>query len=229
MEFQSIVQNIAIFSVPFVMAVVLHEVAHGWVANRFGDSTAQRAGRITLNPLPHLDLIGTVILPLFMLISQSPILFGWARPVPINPQSFSNYRKGLFWVSLAGPAMNFILAIFGAFAFVALQKWVPENFILYVPLSLMAYTTVALNFVLGLFNLIPLPPLDGSKMLESFLGHKGTQWLRTVERYSFYILIALLMTGVLRVIFYPVHLLTFSSIHLAASLLGLQNLVLPQF
>lgn len=108
-------RRVAVMFVPFLMAIVFHEFAHGWAAAKWGDNTAKDAGRLTLNPMPHIDLVGTIVLPMMMMLMPGGLLFGWAKPVPINPSRFKDYRKGLFWVSFAGPLMNFALAIVSAF------------------------------------------------------------------------------------------------------------------
>src|SRR3954464_7519318 len=164
MNFAANIQLLSIQMVPFIMAVVFHEFAHGFVANLWGDSTAKDQGRLTLNPIPHLDPIGTVLFPLINMLSGFNALIGWAKPVPIDPRRFRKYRPGLFWVSLAGPGMNILLAIISAASFFALSRWMPRTFYLYDPLIKMSLVSVSLNYALGIFNLIPLPPLDGSKI-----------------------------------------------------------------
>ncbi len=190
--------------VPFIMAVVFHEYAHGYVAKTWGDTTAKDAGRLTLNPIPHMDLMGTVVFPVIMMLSGINILFGWAKPVPINPTRFKKYRHGLFWVSLAGPGMNFLLAVLSAAVFCGIRLWVPQTFYLYEPLIGMAYVSVSLNYALGIFNLIPLPPLDGSKMVESFLSYQATRKYESISRFSLLILLGLMFTGAFSVIAYPI-------------------------
>jgi len=199
---------ISVQIVPFIMAVVFHEYAHGLMAYKCGDETAKRAGRLTMNPLPHLDPIGTVLFPLINMISGINLLFGWARPVPINPNRFKNYRRSLFLVAFAGPGMNIIIALFSAAAFCAIRLWVPGDFYLYEPLLGMSYISVSLNFALAIFNLIPLPPLDGSKLVQSFLSYEATQKYESLSRYSFFILMALLLSGGLNVLSHPIKFMT---------------------
>lgn len=220
-SFAERVQMLSIQLVPFIMAVVFHEYAHGFIANRWGDNTAKTAGRLTLNPIPHMDPIGTVLFPVMNMLMGINLLFGWARPVPINPSLFHKYRAGLFWVSLAGPGMNFLLAVLSAAAFCAFRLWLPEDFYLFEPLLNMAYVSVSLNFALGIFNLIPLPPLDGSKIVESFLPHETARKYESLSRYSFFILIALLMTGVLNVLSGPIHWFSRTTLVLMAQLFQL--------
>jgi Zn-dependent protease len=204
-SFAENIQMLSIQLVPFIMAVVFHEFAHGFIANQWGDNTAKTQGRLTLNPIPHMDPFGTLLFPIINMLTGMNILFGWAKPVPINPNRFRKYRPGLFWVSIAGPGMNFILAILSAVAFCTMQLWVPKTFYLYDPLVRMAVVSVSLNYALGIFNLIPLPPLDGSKIVEAFLPYEAAKKYESVARYSFFILMALLLTGALSILSYPIH------------------------
>ncbi len=225
MDFNSSIQRLSIMIVPFLVAVIFHEVAHGFIAYRWGDSTARDQGRITFNPAPHIDPLGTLILPVLMMFTGSGMLFGWARPVPINPSRFKKYRAGLFWVSLAGPAMNFLLAGLSGLAFAAILRFVSPEFYLFEPLMEMTKVSVMLNFSLGIFNLLPLPPLDGSKMIESFLPYNAMKAYESIAQYSFWILLALMMTGALSILSGPIHFLTrftlMSSISLFQIPLGL--------
>lgn len=221
MEFDERIQMVALQFVPFVMAVVFHEYAHGYVANRWGDPTAKTAGRLTLNPVPHIDPIGTVAFPLINMLAGINILFGWARPVPIDPTRFKKYRPGLFWVSFAGPGMNFIMAIVSAAVLCSFELWVPHDLYLFDPLTKMAEVSIILNYALGIFNLIPLPPLDGSKMVMSFLSYKVSQKYESLSRFSFFILIALLFTGALSVLSYPIQFMAKITLYLMAMLFGL--------
>jgi Zn-dependent protease len=204
MNLQQGLQDLSIQFVPFMMAVVFHEFAHGYMANRYGDTTARDAGRLTLNPAPHVDVLGTLILPILMMVSGVSFLFGWARPVPINPNRFKNYRSGLFWVSFAGPGMNFLMALVSGAAFAAIRTWMPETFYLHEPLVSMAIASVTVNYALAIFNLIPLPPLDGSKMVQSFLSYDATRKYEAISQYSFFILMGLMWTGSLSVLGYPI-------------------------
>ena len=206
---------------PFIIAVVLHEYAHGFIAHRWGDNTAKDAGRLTMNPIPHVDPIGTLLLPLFSMLSGINLLFGWARPVPIDPRRFKKYRAGLFWVSFAGPLMNFLLAILSAALLCMIYLWVPQTFYLYEPLIQMAGVSIQLNYWLGIFNLLPLPPLDGSKIIQSFLSPAMTLKYESVSRYSFLILIGMMYTGVLSVLATPIHFLTQLTFTLMATIFRL--------
>lgn len=172
-----------ILAVILIFSIIAHEVAHGWVAKLFGDDTAFLSGRLTLNPLSHLDPIGTIML--FF------VGFGWAKPVPVNYYKISNNRFGLFSVSLAGCATNILIATI-ALALLHFEA-VGSNIFLSAALPIV----VRINIILGAFNLIPIPPLDGSKILMSFLPRKAQESLAMVEPYGFFILIFLLFTGLL--------------------------------
>jgi Zn-dependent protease len=191
--------RVFIWAVPVLFSIVVHEVSHGWMAYRLGDDTAKRMGRLTLNPLPHIDPVGTIILPLIMIIMGGPV-FGWAKPVPFNPYNFNrnvNVRSGMMWVALAGPASNLGLAFISSFIFVTVQKFfsgLPS--LIYFSISQLAQALIFINLVLASLNLIPIPPLDGSKILMRFLPPKYNPSFLLLERYGFLIIIILLATGV---------------------------------
>lgn len=179
------------FSIVILLfSVILHEVMHGVVALKFGDQTAQRAGRLTLNPIPHIDLFGTILLPALLIFTGSPILFGWAKPVPVNPLNFTSLRKGELAVSAAGILANFGLAIGAALLFHILDA-LPIMFPALIG-SLLRYT-VLINLVLGVFNLFPIPPLDGSKILLSQLPYNLARSYQRLEPYGILILLILMM------------------------------------
>lgn len=180
----------ALSIIVLLFSVIVHEVMHGWVALKFGDHTAERAGRLTLNPIPHIDLFGTILLPALLIFTGSPILFGWAKPVPVNPLNFSNLRKGELLVSAAGILANFSLAILAALIYHLLNA-LPQTFPALLG-SLLRFT-VLINLVLGIFNLFPIPPLDGSKILLSQLPYKLAKSYQKIEPYGFLILLILLM------------------------------------
>ena len=181
---------LAISIVILLFSVIVHEVMHGVVARKFGDRTAERAGRLTLNPLPHIDLVGTILLPALLIFSGSPILFGWAKPVPVNPLNFSNLRRGELMVSAAGIMANFALAIGAALIYHFLNA-LPQTFPA-IAGALLRFTVI-INLVLGIFNLFPIPPLDGSKVLLSQLPYKMAKEYQKIEPYGFLILLILLM------------------------------------
>ncbi|MDO9281812.1 MAG: site-2 protease family protein [Methylotenera sp.] len=195
----SLIQKIVIYALPVIFAITVHEAAHGYVAKYFGDMTAHNAGRITLNPLKHIDPFGTILLPA-LTIMLGGILFGWAKPVPVDFARLRNPKKDMLWVAAAGPASNFVMAIFWALV-LKYSVSMPEAFIL--PLTLMAKAGVMINIVLMVLNLLPLPPLDGGRIAVSLLPHHLAQPFAQLERYGFIILIVLLFTGILSKILMP--------------------------
>jgi Zn-dependent protease len=205
-------QLVMLNMIPFLMAIVFHEVAHAYVARRHGDNTAEKLGRLTLNPIPHIDPIGTLLFPMINMLTGIPLLFGWAKPVPIDYGRIKPYRRGLFLVSLAGPAANLTLGLIFALLLVIFMTFVPQTFYLYEPLGKMAFTAISINYALALFNLIPIPPLDGSKMVEAFLSYEATQKMEAFSRYSFFILLALLWSGALSFLAVPITYLSNISI-----------------
>jgi Zn-dependent protease len=182
-----------------LFSIVFHEVAHGKMALWKGDTTARDAGRLTLNPIPHIDLFGTILLPLFLIISRSPVLFGWAKPVPINTWRFRDSKKDIALVGASGPGSNFLLAIFAAVIFKILAL-----FLGYAnPLTRLMVYGVAINLVLAFFNLVPIPPLDGSRIILAFLSDDLAEQYVRLERYGFIIIFALLFLGLFRLIIMP--------------------------
>ncbi len=167
------------------MSVVVHEVAHGYAALYFGDKTAEYAGRLTLNPLKHLDPFGSVILPLLLVISNAPFLIGWAKPVPYNPANLRDQKKGVLWVASAGILVNLAIAIF----FGLVIRLSVATGILGPSFVSLASVIVLLNIVLAIFNLIPIPPLDGSKILFTLLGNSGRKLEALSTKYSLFILL----------------------------------------
>lgn len=179
-------------------AVVLHEYCHGWIAYLNGDDTAKMAGRLTLNPIPHIDPFGTIVIPLLLIISHSPVLIGWAKPVPINPYRLNNPVKDMAKVGIAGPASNFALAILSAliiwlFKISGADPYSAANNLIIKLL----YINVQINLILGVFNLIPIPPLDGSRIITAFLPPAIAYKYNQLERYGFIIIIFLLYAGML--------------------------------
>ena len=174
--------------VVLIMSVVVHEVAHGMVALKLGDQTAKNAGRLTINPIPHLDPIGSIFLPLLLIITNSPLLIGWAKPVPINPYNFRDKKWGNLKVALAGPGTNLIIAlIFGLILrFFLLLNFIPSGF--YFIVSFIIF----MNILLAIFNLIPIPPLDGSHILFTFLPYSMEKTKIFLSQFGFFILIFLI-------------------------------------
>jgi Zn-dependent protease len=179
----------ALMAAVLLFSVIIHEIAHGYVAFRNGDPTARMLGRITLNPIPHIDPIGTILLPLLLLISGAGILFGWARPVPVNPRNYRNYRMGELTVSAAGPLSNLALAVF----FSLLLRLPLGN----VGLLMLAGFGVQINILLALFNLIPIPPLDGSHILSLFLPPNLARLYAYLEPVGFILILVLFYTGIM--------------------------------
>jgi Zn-dependent protease len=188
----------AVAFVLLVPAIVLHEVAHGYVAYRLGDPTAKLRGRLSLNPLKHLDLFGTILLPLLM-VAMFGFGFGYAKPVPINPAYFRDYRKGMLLTGMAGPGANLALALAGGLGFRAaglLLTAGPGPILAYGSvLLLVVYYFVAMNLTLMFFNLIPLPPLDGSRVLPLFLGQRALRTYARLERYGLFVLFGVMWLG----------------------------------
>ena len=171
-----------------IMSVVIHEISHGFMAEYFGDKTARHSGRLTLNPIPHLDLFGSIILPAVLILSNAGFLFGWAKPVPYNPDNLSNKRWGTLWVALAGVLANFSIAvIFGTIIRVA--PYIFPEVVLSAGFYVITSTIVLINLALGIFNLIPIPPLDGSKILLAFLPEQISSFILEYEQYSFILLL----------------------------------------
>jgi Zn-dependent protease len=214
------IQRLGYQFVPFLIAVVVHEFGHGLVANFWGDPTAKLAGRLTLNPVPHIDPIGTLLFPIINMLTGIPILIGWAKPVPIDPRYFRQYRPGLFWVSLAGSLANMVTAFLCAIGMCLMFRFVPTDFTFFKEFATMLQVGVFINFALGVFNLIPLPPLDGSKVVESFISYSANQTYQKIAPYSFFILIGLMFTGAFSVLMGPITALANLTFALAGFLVG---------
>jgi len=196
----------------FFFAVVIHECAHGWMASRCGDDTARYAGRITLNPLPHIDIIGTIIFPLLLIVSGSSFVIGWAKPVPINPYNFNNPRGDLVKVGASGPLSNVGLAIASSFL-VWIFSYLPMGE-LRNSLLLILLFSVLINLLLAVFNLIPIPPLDGSQILSGLLPPEMAMRYGMIAPFGFIIIFFLLLTGLLWAIILPIVRLLYSLLFL---------------
>lgn len=196
----TLVQKIAVSAIPIIFAITVHEASHGYAAKYFGDLTAERMGRITLNPLKHIDPIGTILLPALTLMLGG-VLFGWAKPVPVNFAGLRNPKKDMLWVAAAGPASNFVMAIF--WVFVLKYAQIAPDYTAYFLLE-MSKVGIMINLVLMVLNLLPLPPLDGGRIAVSLLPMNLAVKLSRLEQYGFIILIVLLFTGILGKIILPI-------------------------
>lgn len=188
MNFSELIQTVLIYALPVVFAITLHEAAHGYVAHRLGDNTAWMLGRVTLNPIPHIDPLGTIALPaLLYFASGGNFLFGYARPVPVRFGDLNHPKRDMIWVALAGPAINFLQALIWLLAFYVMKHvGVTEDYFLKMSLA-----GVVVNVSMFVFNLFPLPPLDGGRVLVGLLPWRAAVWLSKVEPYGIYIVLAL--------------------------------------
>ncbi len=201
MQIDQVIQNIAIAAIPILFAITLHEAAHGYVARHFGDLTAYNAGRISLNPLRHIDPVGTILLPLLTL-ALGGIIFGWAKPVPVNFGALRNPKKDMLWVALAGPASNLVMA-FG-WALLAKIALTMQGSYFSVPMLNMAEYGIRINIVLIALNMLPMPPLDGGRVAVSLLPYRQAVALSRIEPYGMFILIFMAMTPLLGWVLLPV-------------------------
>lgn len=209
MEKLNTIQTIAIIAPPFIFSVILHEVTHGWIADKLGDPTARNAGRLTLNPISHIDLVWTIIMPLLLYISMGFVV-GGAKPVPINPSNFKNPKRDMALSSVAGPGVNLLMAILFAFLLrvilpisekiVPASLWEPSA----LPIALMLGAGVVINVALAVFNMIPIPPLDGSRILYWLLPDKQAALYYRLERFGIVIIIALISFRILGTIIWPI-------------------------
>ena len=194
---------LSLYAIPAVLAITLHEAAHGYAAKRLGDLTAYQQGRITLNPIKHIDVIGTLIVPAVLLLaSGGKMAFGWAKPVPVNFAALRNPKKDMFWVAAAGPGANLIMAIGWALIF-KLTLSMPEHYFS-SPLLEMAKVGILINLVLMVLNLMPVPPLDGGRIAISVLPHALAYHLAKLEPYGLLVIMLLMASGVLSSIMYPI-------------------------
>lgn len=211
-DFAHAMRLLAVSFIPAILGIILHEVAHGWVARRCGDPTAEQAGRLTLNPLPHIDPMGLAVFGLTSLTGS--FVFGWAKPVPVDPRYFRKPERDMMLVALAGPATNFILAVIFGLLLYIFVFWLPyaqlKDSIFYRFALSSCEAGVVINFGLGWLNLIPIPPLDGSKILAYFLPMQTAWKFMSWGKYGFIILLLLLFTGILGKILGP--LVKYSSI-----------------
>ena len=204
MELEALAIKIVISAIPILLAITVHEASHGYAAKYFGDLTAERMGRISLNPFKHIDPVGTILLPALTLFFGG-VLFGWAKPVPVNFSNLRNPKKDMLWVAAAGPASNLVMAILWGMLLGFVKRGLdvgefPTTAYLFID---MAYVGITINIVLMVLNLLPMPPLDGGRIAVSLLPNNMAMQLSRVEQYGFIILIALMFMGVLGKILSP--------------------------
>lgn len=202
-DLNTFLYGVATWAIPVLFAITLHEVAHGWVANKLGDSTAKMLGRLSLNPIKHVDPMGTVAVPAVLLLIGSPFLFGWAKPVPVNFRNLKNYRKDMVLVAAAGPMANLLMAILWILLMVVFGNLIPDEAVARGFVT-MSQNGVVINLVLLVFNLLPIPPLDGGRVLSGLVPPSFSRVLDQVEPYGMIIVVALLYFGVLNAIIMPV-------------------------
>lgn len=218
MDTANIIQNILIYALPVLLAITVHEAAHGFAAKHFGDNTAYVMGRVTLNPIKHIDPIGTILMPLLLIFSGSPFLFGYAKPVPVQFGRLNNPKRDMIWVALAGPASNLVMAFIWGVLFYLLQgAGVTETFFLK-----MAQGGILVNAVMFAFNLFPLPPLDGGRILVGLLPYKQAELVSRVEPWGFFIVMGLVVTGIVNKLWMdPMMSLTYGFLELLLTPLSL--------
>lgn len=203
MNFDQILEVVTIWVLPVIFAITLHEAAHGWVANKLGDPTARALGRITINPVKHIDLVGTIIVPL-VLVTLGGFVFGWAKPVPVDARNFKKPVEHMAIVAAAGPISNLLMALFWALIMAFAINWLEPDQWLKRPLAMMAQAGVFINIVLMALNLLPLLPLDGGRVVAGFLPPQVADRFMKLEPYGLIILLLLLFSGILGKILGPV-------------------------
>lgn len=214
MDYTQIIRQVIISVVPIMIAIILHEVSHGFVADKLGDPTARMLGRLTLNPIAHIDPFGTVIMPLLLYVfTNGQFVFGYAKPVPISPVNFRNPKRDMAISAAAGPVVNILLALISLvllkYALLPASTFMSEDMAVKVaqPLAAMLKSSIIINVVLASFNLIPIPPLDGGRVAMGLLPHRQSMTLGRVEPYGMIIVMLLVATGIWRYVMYPVTVL----------------------
>lgn len=198
----TLIQRIVVWILPVIFAITVHEVAHGWVAKKLGDNTASSQGRLTINPIKHVDILGTIIIPGLLLLSFTGFIFGWAKPVPVDPRNFKNPKKDMALVALAGPLSNLLMAI--SWALIARLGTIIELEALSLPLIYSGIAGISINLVLALINLLPIPPLDGSRIVTGILPNRIAWQYNRLERFGFIILLLLIwFDGLSYILGYP--------------------------
>jgi Zn-dependent protease len=205
MDLAEIGAKIGLYFIPFLFSLCFHEFAHGWVAFKLGDNTAKVMGRLTMNPVAHADLIGTIILPIASILTGIPF-FGWAKPVPVNERNLKHPKQDMFWVAFAGPGSNILLALIGSLAVAGFRKFMPGAESLGA-MEAFLVTFITINLFLAVFNMIPLHPLDGGKVLARFLPDSLNEKLEANQQMSAFILLFLFISGGLRFLALPVYVL----------------------
>ena len=210
MEPEYIIRQIIVSAIPILIAIILHEVSHGFVANKLGDPTAKMMGRLTLNPVAHIDLFGTILMPLFLLISTGgQFVFGYAKPVPINPYNFRNPKRDMAISAAGGPLMNMIVALVSViilkYLIIPASGSASEEVMIKIikPMGMMLNASIQINIVLAAFNLIPIPPLDGGRVLMGFLSDSQAHLLGKVEPFGMIIVLVLVVSGMASVVMTP--------------------------
>lgn len=203
MEELNLAQRIAVWALPLIFAVTVHEAAHGWVADKLGDPTARKLGRITLNPIPHIDLVGTILVPVLML-SFTGFLIGWAKPVPVSVGRLHSPKRDMAIVAAAGPAVNLIMALGWTLVLLFAHSLIHSLQSVAVPLLLMSVAGVFINLVLMAINLLPVPPLDGGRVVTGLLPMAAARVYARIEPFGMIILILLLISGVVGMILAPI-------------------------
>ena len=200
------------FYIPFLFALCFHEYAHGWVAKKKGDNTAELMGRLNMNPLSHVDWVGTVGLPIMAYLFSIPFLFGWAKPVPVNPRNLRKPKEDMFWIAFAGPLSNILLFFVGCgLAFLLNRSGIFSSVVsmdTQIALNKMLLTFLFINMILAVFNLIPLHPLDGGKILARFLPYEWNRFLEEHAVHGQMILLMLIITGIFSILIWPFDLIT---------------------
>jgi len=215
MDFAHLIQTVALYAIPVLLSITVHEAAHGYAARYFGDNTAYVLGRVTLNPLKHIDPVGTILMPLMLYVATSgAFLFGYAKPVPVRFGNLRNPKRDMIWVALAGPGVNFIQALLWGVVFFLLQGLgVTEPFFIE-----MTQGGILVNVVMFVFNLFPLPPLDGGRILVGLLPYRQAMLVSRIEPWGFFIVMALVLAGVVSSLWMrPLMGLTYSIIKLLLS------------